>query len=42
MSIATEQDTVAAGFAERWAEQEERLLAAGGALYPSLREQRGG
>jgi dGTPase len=40
MSIATEQDTVAAGFAERSAEQEERLLAPLAARsYPALRAQ---
>jgi dGTPase len=40
MSIATEQDTVAAGFADRWAEQEERLLAPLAVRsYPALRVQ---
>jgi dGTPase len=38
MSIATEQDTVAAGFAERCAEEEERLLSSLAARsYPALR-----
>ncbi len=38
MSIATDKDTVAAGFAERWAEQEERLLSPLAARsYPALR-----
>jgi dGTPase len=38
MSIATEEDTVAAGFAERWAEREELLLSPLAARsYPALR-----
>jgi len=38
VSIAAEQDAVAAGFAERWAEQEERLLSPLAARsYPALR-----
>jgi dGTPase len=38
VSIATEQETVAAGFAERWAEQEELLLSPLAARsYPALR-----
>ena len=38
MSIATEQDTVAAGFAERWAEREELALSPLAARsYPALR-----
>jgi dGTPase len=38
VSIATEQDTVAAGFAERWAEREELLLSPLAARsYPALR-----
>jgi dGTPase len=38
MSIATEAETVAAGFAERWAEQEELLLSPLAARsYPALR-----
>jgi dGTPase len=40
VSIAGEQDVVAAGFSERVREQEERLLAAGAARsYPALRAQ---
>jgi dGTPase len=39
VSIATEQDTVAAAFAERWAGQEEQLLSPLAARsYPALRE----
>jgi dGTPase len=38
MGIATEEGTVASGFAERWAEQEERLLSPLAARsYPALR-----
>jgi dGTPase len=38
VSLATEQDAVAAGFAERWAEQEEQLLSPLAARsYPALR-----
>jgi dGTPase len=38
MSVATEASTVAAGFAERWAEQEELLLSPRAARsYPALR-----
>ena len=38
MSMATEEDTVAAGFAERWAEREELLLSPLAARsYPALR-----
>jgi dGTPase len=38
VSIASEQDTVAAGFAARWADQEERLLSPLAARsYPALR-----
>ena len=40
MSIARAQDTVAAAFAERWAEREERLLSPLAATsYPALRER---
>ena len=40
VSVATAQDPVAAAFAERWAEQEERLLAPRAARsYPALRER---
>jgi dGTPase len=39
VSIATEQNAVAAAFAERWAEQEEQLLSPLAARsYPALRE----
>jgi dGTPase len=39
VSIATDQNTVAAAFAERWAEQEEQLLSPLAARsYPALRE----
>jgi dGTPase len=38
VSLATEQDAVAAGFAERWAEREEQLLSLLAARsYPALR-----
>ncbi|HEY4915412.1 MAG TPA: deoxyguanosinetriphosphate triphosphohydrolase [Solirubrobacteraceae bacterium] len=40
MSVASQQDTVAAGFAERCADQEERLLSPLAARsYPALRER---
>jgi dGTPase len=40
MSIAQQQETVAAAFAERWAEDEERLLSPLAARsYPALRER---